>query len=90
MKQIHHDEYMNRLKPLKLDFKCYTMTLCYVFANNTIVSCYFFFLIIDLHLLIPAICAQIFNPATELAMPTGIPTNEAKAEMEIHLVSKLK
>ena len=48
------------------------------FANNTILSCFFFFfLFIGLYFLIPAIITQI---------PTGIPTKEAKAEMETHLV----
>ena len=41
----------------------------------------FFFLIIDLYFLFPA---QIFNPIVELAIPIGIPTKEAKAELEIH------
>ena len=57
------------------------------FPNNTILSwSFFFFLIIDLFFLIPAVFAQIFNPIAELVIPIGIPTNEAKAEMEIHPV----
>ena len=57
------------------------------FANNTILSCIFFFLlIIDLYFLIPAAIAQIFNPITELVIPIGIPSKEAKAEIEIHPV----
>ena len=50
------------------------------YLNNTILPCFFFFfLIIDLYFLIPAIIAQIFNPIAELAIPTGIPvTAEAK------------
>ena len=48
------------------------------FPNNTILSCsFFFFLIFDLYFLI-----QI----AELVIPTGIPTKEAKAEMETHPV----
>ena len=47
----------------------------------------FFFLIIDLYLLIPAVLAQTFNPIAELAISIGIPTKEAKAEIEIHLVT---
>ena len=44
------------------------------FANNTILSYFFFyFLIIDLYFLIPAIIAQTFNPISELAIPTEIP-----------------
>ena len=47
----------------------------------------FFFLIIDLYLLIPAVLAQTSNPIAELAISIGIPTKEAKAEIEIHLVT---
>ena len=57
------------------------------FANNRILSCFFFFfLIIDLYFLIPAVIAQIFNPIAELVIPIGIPTTEAKAEMKTHPV----
>ena len=52
------------------------------FANNTILLCYLFFLIIDLYLLIPAVIAQIFNPIAEVVIPIAIPTKEPKAEME--------
>ena len=52
------------------------------FANNTILSClFFFFLIIDLNLLIPAVIAQVFNPIAELVIPIGIPIKEAKTEI---------
>ena len=58
------------------------------FANNTILSCFFlFFLIIDLYFLITAAFAQFFNPIAELVAPIGIRNKEAKAEMEIHLVT---
>ena len=57
------------------------------FANNTILSCFFlFFLIIDLYFLILAIITQIFHAVAELIIPIGIPTKEAKAEMETHPV----
>ena len=57
------------------------------FANNTILSCVvFFFLVIDLYFLIPAVIAQIFHKISELVIPTGIPTKEAKIEMETHPV----
>ena len=57
------------------------------FANNTILSCFFlFFLIIDLHFLILAVITQTFNPIVKLAIPIGIPTEEAKVEMETHPV----
>ena len=44
----------------------------------------FFFLIIDLYFLIPAVIAQIFNPIAELVIPIGIPIKEAREEIEIH------
>ena len=59
------------------------------FANNTILSCFFFFflfLITDLYILIAAVIAQIFNPIAELVIRIGIPTREAEAEIEIHPV----
>ena len=53
------------------------------FANDNVLSCFFFyFLIIDLNFLIPAIISQIFNPIAELVLPIGIPTKEVKAERE--------
>ena len=53
------------------------------FANNTILlGFFFFFLIIDLYFLIAAVITQIFNPIAELVIPIGIPTKEAKTEME--------
>ena len=42
----------------------------------------FVFLIIDLHFLLSAVITQIFNPTTELAIPTVIPTTEPKSETE--------
>ena len=58
-----------------------------VFANDTILSCIFFFiLIIDLYSLIPAVIAQIFHAIAELVVPIGIPSNEAKAKIEIRPV----
>ena len=52
-----------------------------------ILSCFFFFfLIIDLYVLIPAVIAQIFNPTAELVISVGTPLKEAKAETETHLV----
>ena len=47
---------------------------------------FFFFLIIDLHFLIPAAIAQISNPIAELVIPIGITSKDAKAEIEIHPV----
>ena len=56
------------------------------FANSTIWPCFFIFLIIDLYFLIPAVITQIFNPVAELVIPIGLPSKEAKAEMETHPV----
>ena len=58
-----------------------------MFDNNTILTCYFFFLIIDLYFLIPAIIAQVFNPAEELVMSIEIQTKEVTAEIETHPVT---
>ena len=48
---------------------------------------FLFFLINDLYVLISAVIAQIFNPLAELVIPTGIPSKEAKLEIEVHLVT---
>ena len=54
------------------------------FANNAILSgVFFFFLIIDLYFLIPALIPQIFVPTAELVIPAGMVTNEANAEIEM-------
>ena len=53
------------------------------FGIKTILSClFFFFLTIDLYLLIPEVISQIFNPNAELVIPVRIPTKEAKAEIQ--------
>ena len=46
----------------------------------------FFFLFIDLHFIIPAVIAKIFNLIAELVISMGIPIKEAKVEMETHPV----
>ena len=57
------------------------------FANNTILSCFFyFFLIIDLYFLTPVVITQMFNPTAELAIHIGIRNNKVKAEAETQLV----
>ena len=57
------------------------------FANNTILPCFsFLLLIIDWYFLIPAAIAQIFNPIAKLVIAIGIPSKGAKAETEIHPV----
>ena len=59
-----------------------------VFANNTVLSCFFilFFLIIDLYFLIHAVVSQIFNYTAELAIPLVISTKETKSEIETYPV----
>ena len=59
-----------------------------VFVSNANFLWFFFFsLIIDLYCLIAEVITQIFNPIAELVISIGIPTKEAKAEMEIHPVN---
>ena len=53
-----------------------------VFANKTILLCFFFVLIIDSYFLIPRVVAQIFNPNAEHVIPIGTPVNKANAEIE--------
>ena len=48
---------------------------------------FFFFLVIDLYVLIPPVITQIFNPIAKLVIPIKIPTKEAKAELETHPVT---
>ena len=58
------------------------------FANSTILSCFFFFfLIIDLYLLIPAVIAHFLFPIAEPVIAIEILTKEAKADMETHPVT---
>ena len=40
----------------------------------------------DLYFLIVAVIAQVFNHIAELVIPSGVPTKEAKAEIETHPV----
>ena len=57
------------------------------FANNIILSCFFFcYLFINLYLSIAAVITQIFNPIAELVILIAIATKEAKAEMKTHPV----
>ena len=46
----------------------------------------FFFWVVDLYVLIPSAIAQIFLPNGELVVFMGIPTKEAKEEIEAHPV----
>ena len=53
------------------------------FAKNSILLCFFFFfLITDLYLLIPAVIAQVFNPFAELVIPIGIPIKKQKEKLK--------
>ena len=55
------------------------------FANNTTLSCFFFFFsIIDLYFLIAEFITQIFNATAEILIPAGIANIDAKAEIETH------
>ena len=70
------------------DLEIKTFTLFNLdFPSYTILSClFFFFLIINLYFLFPAVIAQIFNPIAELVIPTGIPIKEENVEIETHPV----
>ena len=59
------------------------------FANNTTLSCLFFFLliIIDLYFLIPTVIAQIFNHIADLVILIATLAKEAKAEMQTYPVT---
>ena len=53
-----------------------------VFAKNVISTWFlFFFLIIDLYVLIPAVIAQSFNPIAELIISVGMPTKKEKQKL---------
>ena len=56
------------------------------FAKNTIFCDFSLFLIIYLYFLLPAFIAHIFNPTAELVIPIGMPSKEAKAEIQIHSI----
>ena len=79
---------LESIKALKIQTSMLFNLVCFFsFVNNTILSCFFFFILItDLYFLIPAVIAQIFNPIAELVIPIGIPSKEAKVEIEIHPV----
>ena len=58
------------------------------FANNTILSFFFFFFLnIGLYFLIPGVIVQILNFIAEVIVPIGIPSKEAIEEIEIHSVT---
>ena len=58
------------------------------FSLFDLLSCFFFFfLIIDLKFLPPAVIADIFIATAELAMFIGIATKVAKAEIETYPVT---
>ena len=59
------------------------------FANISLWSYFLFsFLIFDLYFLIPAVIAEHFSPIilVDLAILIGIPSKEAKAEIEMYQV----
>ena len=52
------------------------------FSNNTILSCFFyFFLINDLYIFYSPDIAQIFNPIAKLVISNGISSKKAKAQI---------
>ena len=55
-----------------------------VFANIILTCFFFFFLIIDLYILIPAVIVQLFNPIARLIIPIETPRKEAKPAIKIH------
>ena len=60
-----------------------SMVFNLAFANNAILSCFFFFFwTIYLYFLIRAVFTQIFIATAELVIPTRMPTNDLKAEFE--------
>ena len=62
------------------DFEIRASIVCnFLFSSNTILPWFFF--IIELYLLIPAVIARIFVPAAEFVIPSGTQTNEANAEI---------
>ena len=72
------------IRPLEIKT---AMLFILVFANNTILPCFFFFfLIIDFSFLIPAVIEQTFNPTAELVIPIQILIKEPKSEIEIYPV----
>ena len=62
------------------------------FPRNTILTCFlFFFLILDLYFLIPAVTAQVFIHTAQIIIPTETLAYEANAEMEAQpLTLKIK
>ena len=65
-----------------LDIKT-SMTFNLVFAKNTILSSFFFIFLNYWPILFKTWSIEhIFNPTSELAMPRGIPTKKAKAELK--------
>ena len=65
-----------------------SMVFNLIFAKNMILSCFFFFfLVIDLYFLIPAVIGQILNCPAKLVIPIGMPTKETKAQIETHPVT---
>lgn len=60
------------------------MTFTFLLTIKFHYAFFLFFLITDVHFLIPADIAQIFNPTAEMTITMGIPTNKSKADTETH------
>ena len=62
-----------------------------IYPNNTILSCFLLFLLInDSYFLIPAVIAEIFNAIAEHIISIGIPRKETKTEIEIPPTAEAK
>ena len=72
------------MKPLEIKT---SMVFNLFFANNIFLYFFSFFLIVNSYFLIPVVIAPIFYPTVELVITVGIPTKEAKTEIEIHPVT---
>ena len=68
--------------------KALKMIISFVYNFLPITLCLpcflFYFLIIDIYILIATDIARIFNPTAEHKIPIGLPTNKSKLESETH------
>ena len=75
------------------DFSYHTLhnlvkALFFRFLSAQILSFYFlYFYTLQTYFLISEVIPQIFNPTLQIVIPIGIPTKEAKAEIETHPVT---
>ena len=80
-------QYLLKAYKLKLLLYLIQIFLTVLYDCNLFLS----LLMINLHILIPTVIAQILNQIAKLVMLTGTPTNEAKAEIETYpLIAEIK